>query len=103
MTLPQFISAVLPALVVGIFMAFFNRSQKRRDEEAERHAAARQRESLLSLKMVMSTAKLSYATAVALKRGHANGEVEDGIAAYEEAKREYTDFLNEQASEHLAS
>ena len=83
-------------------MAFFTRAQKRRDEETDRRAAARQRESLLSLEMGMSTAKLAYATAVALRRGHANGEVEEGIRAYNEAKKKYVDFLNEQASEHLA-
>ena len=83
-------------------MAFFTRAQKRRDEEAEKRAAARQKESLLALELNMSTAKLAYATAVALRRGHANGEVEEGIRAYNEAKKKYVDFLNAQANEHLA-
>ena len=82
-------------------MAFFTRAQKRRDEETDERAKARQKESLLALELNMSTAKLSYATAVALKRGHANGEVEEGIKAYNEAKKKYVDFLNEQANEHL--
>jgi hypothetical protein len=102
MTLAQVVSAILPSLVVGVFMAFFNRAQKRRDEETESRAAARQKESLLALELNMSTAKLSYATAVALRRGHANGEVEEGMRAYNEAKKKYVDFLNEQANEHLA-
>ena len=70
--------------------------------KAEKRAAARQKESLLALELNMSTAKLAYATAVALRRGHANGEVEEGIRAYNEAKKKYVDFLNAQASEHLA-
>jgi len=102
LTLAQFGFSVLPSLVVGVFMAFFTRAQKRRDEEAEKRAAARQKESLLALELNMSTAKLAYATAVALRRGHANGEVEEGIRAYNEAKKKYVDFLNAQANEHLA-
>ena len=38
---------------------------------------------------------------MAVKRGYANGEVEEGVEAYEEAKSNYFKFLNEQATEHL--
>ena len=38
---------------------------------------------------------------MALKRGKANGEVEEGIVAYEAARKKYLAFLNEQAAEHL--
>lgn len=49
----------------------------------------------------MATAKMAFSTAVALKRGYANGEVEEGVEAYENAKKRYVDFLNKQATEHL--
>lgn len=94
-------SAVLPSLLVGVAMAFFNRAQKRRDRAAEAHSEARKKESLLALEMQMATAKLAYATAMALKRGKPNGEVEDGIAAYGDARKKYLKFLNEQAADHL--
>lgn len=94
--------AVMPSLIVSVFMACFNRRQKKRDAAAVEHAEARKQESLLSLKLQMATAKLAYATAVALKRGRANGEVEEGIEVYEAAKKEYLAFLNEQATDHLA-
>ena len=38
---------------------------------------------------------------MAIKRGKPNGEVEEAIEAYEEAKTAYYRFLNEQAKEHL--
>ncbi len=50
---------------------------------------------------MMATAKLAYATAVALRRGRANGEVEEGVEAYETARKKYLDFLNRQATEYL--
>lgn len=95
------ILSILPSLIVGVTMALFNRAQSRRDRETEARASARKEESLLALDMQMATAKLSYATAMALKRGYANGEVEDGIASYEAAKKSYFEFLNKQATEHL--
>lgn len=96
------IAAVLPSLVVSIFMVYFNRRQSKRDKDIDERATIRQQESLLSLELQMATAKMSFATAIALKRGYANGEVEDGIKAYEAAKKKYLDFLNQQATTRIA-
>ena len=103
MTAESIFWAVLPALIVGVVLAIFNRKQNKRDKEAEKHAEARKEESLLALDLQMANAKLAYATAMALKRGHANGEVKDGIKAYEQAKKNYFDFMNRQAAEHLTT
>ncbi|MDO4269410.1 MAG: hypothetical protein Q4C72_00655 [Eubacteriales bacterium] len=94
--------SVLPSLLTALCMALFNRTQARRDKETAARAQARKQESLLALGLQMATAKLSYATAMALKRGVANGEVEEGIEAYEQAKASYVAFLNQQAADHLA-
>ncbi len=95
------VSALLPSLIVSLVMAVINRRQKKRERAEDALAEARREESLLHLNLQMATAKLAYATAMALKRGKANGEVEEGVEAYEEAKRAYTAFLNKQATEHL--
>lgn len=101
MDILDLIRLLLPSLVVGIIMALYNRKQSKRDKERDKIEDARRDESLLALELQMATAKLSYATAMALKRGQANGEVEEGIAAYEEAKTKYYAFLNRQAMEHI--
>ena len=49
----------------------------------------------------MATAKLAYANAMAIKRGKPNGEIEDGITAYEAARKAYLAFLNKTATESL--
>lgn len=95
------VPALLPSLIVSLVMAAINRRQKKRDALQDELSEARKEETLLHLNLQMATAKLSYATAMALKRGKANGEVEEGVEAYEEAKHEYYDFLNRQATEHL--
>ena len=102
-----FLSGIV-TLVGGILLATYNRSQKRRDESAakqeertERRAEARKYESLLGLEMQMASAKLSYAVAKAMQDGKTNGEVKEGIAAYEEAKRKYIAFINERAVDSI--
>lgn len=101
MTIEALLAALLPSLCVSIFMALFNKRQKAREKEVDERAEARKKESLLALDMQMATAKLAYATAMALKRGHANGEVEEGISSYQTAREKYLHFLNEQAADHL--
>ena len=99
--LTPLLSAVLPSLVCGVLMAHFNRRQNRKDKEVAARAEARKKESLLALEMNMANAKLSYAVAMAIKRGTPNGEVEEGIEAYNEAKSKYFKFLDEQAIARL--
>lgn len=53
--------------------------------------------------MTNATAKLSYALAMAIKRGSPNGEVEAGIAAYNEAMDKKDKFLQRQTIYKIAS
>ena len=101
MTPETFLWAILPSLCVSIVMVVINARQKKREKEIDARAEARKQESLLSLKLTMATAKMSFAVAMAVKRGHPNGEVEEAIADYEAAKKEYIQFINEQAAERI--
>lgn len=96
-----YLLGLLPTLITGVVLYMVQRKIRIRDEAAEERAATRKRESLLQLKMLMASNKLSFAVAMAVKRGKPNGEVEDAIDIYNEAKDEYYAFLNEQAAEHL--
>lgn len=93
--------AVLPSLLVGVVMLYWQRKQTFRDKEVDARSLARKKEGLLAIEMQMATAKLSYVCAMALKRGQANGEVKDAVEAYEGARGKYLTFLNEQAQEIL--
>lgn len=98
----DFFLKLLPTIVVGIFMAWFNSHQKVREMKTDHQADIRRRECLLQLQMQKATADLSRATAIAMKRGSTNGEVDEGLAAYDAAKISYFSFLNEQAVDHIA-
>lgn len=87
------------------FLQRFVKNSDKKEEEREKKGAerreAQRRESMLLMEMQMATAKLALATAVALKRGHANGEVEEGVKAYEAAHAKYQKFIEEQAAQHI--
>lgn len=94
------ISCITPVLT-GVLLFYWQRKQKEKDKTTEQRASARKKESLLALKLSMANSKLSYACAMAIKRGKPNGEIEEAVEEYEAARRDYYEFLNQQATEHL--
>ena len=90
--LETIIMALLPSLCVSIIMALFNRKQSTRDEAARERETQRSESEGVQLALLVATAKLSYAVAMAWKRGEPNGEVEDGIEQYREAMTAFKRF-----------
>ncbi len=90
--LETIIMALLPSLCVSIIMALYNRKQSKRDEAALEREEQRCESERVKLALLVATAKLSYAVAMAWKRGEPNGEVEDGIEQYREAMMEFKQF-----------
>lgn len=68
-------------------------------EQARRKGAASGRHEKHSeqvqLDLLLATAKLSYAVAMAMKNGHPNGEVEEGVEQYKNAMRSFKKFERE--------
>ena len=52
---------------------------------------------------IHAVGKLTVGVAMALKRGHCNGDVEDGLEAVQKADTEYAAFLESVAVEHLTN
>lgn len=94
----QLLWASAPGILTGIVLAVFSARQRRRDKSQQEVEKARERESLLNINLTFATAQLSYAVAMAVKRGSPNGEVEEGVRAYEKALAEYREFEREQVS-----
>lgn len=88
--------AILPSIVVGIVMALWNKSQKKRDELTEEKERERVKSELLRISLLVASAQLSYAVAMAVKRGKPNGEIEVGIAQYDKAMSKFREFEREQ-------
>lgn len=76
--------------------------EERDRKQAEKEQARVEYENVV-LDVTNANAKLSYALAMAIKRGSPNGEVEAGISAYNEAMQKQTQFLQKQAIYRIAS
>lgn len=89
-----FAGAVVPSLFVGIVLALMNRKADRRYEKEQEQAKERAEAAQIQMEMITASAALSYACAMALKRGEANGEVESAVAEYAMARKRYLDHIN---------
>ena len=96
----------LQAVTVAVIYGLFNRESKKRkkdNENAEKRAKLRAKESLLSMKLMSANNSLALVMARAIRDGKTNGEMEDALIGAEKAQREYYDFVNNIASEHMAA
>lgn len=101
-TLLTAMSTIACAFVAAHFSKIDKRS-KERDAIAEKRAEQRAKEGKLQLSMLDANCKLTVGVAMALKRGHCNGEVEEGLKAVEETQAEYYRFLDGIAIDSLTN
>lgn len=88
---------VIQLIATIIITHFVNKKLKERDDRQDKKEKARVDYENVSLEVNLASAKLSYALAMAIKRGSPNGEVEAGITAYNEAMQKLQTFLRDQA------
>lgn len=88
--------AAAPSFLTGFVLAVFSRRQKTRDAAKEEREENAELSAELQLSLLVAAAQLSYAVAMAVKRGHPNGEVEDGIECYREAMEKFREHERRQ-------
>lgn len=94
----QMFWAVVPGVIVGIVMAVWNKRQKDRENRREEHERQADRGQVLQISLLVASASLSYAVAMAIKRGKPNGEVEEGIRQYNRAMERFREYEREQVA-----
>ena len=94
----QMFWAVVPGIIVGIVMAVWNKRQKDRENRREEHERQADRGQVLQISLLVASASLSYAVAMAIKRGKPNGEVEEGIRQYNRAMERFREYEREQVA-----
>lgn len=87
--------------VVGYKTTKLNQKIEKSNEEMERKAEQRAKESLLNMKLAHANTQLTIGVAMALKNGHANGEIESGLDEVKKASAEYDSFLRDIAISSL--
>lgn len=104
---PEFLGICVSSLatVVCAVIAYQGKLEaktaKEERDRAEKRATRRLQESRLSLKLLNANCALTVGTALAVKRGHANGELDDGLKQVAEAQKEYNDFIQAVALEDV--
>lgn len=92
----QMFWAVVPGIIVGVVMAVWNKRQKDHETRREEHEKQAERGQVLQISLLVASASLSYAVAMAIKRGRPNGEVEEGIKQYNCAMERFREYEREQ-------
>ena len=69
MTWQQIVFGVFQTVILGMAVFYLKRSQEKRDKHATARVDAQKQAELLQLEMIWANNKLSYACAMALKRG----------------------------------
>jgi len=93
--------ATIVCAAIASYTAKAEKQRKEADVRAETLNAQRAKEARLQLSMIAANSKLTVGVAMALKNGHANGEVEEGLQAVNTANAKYTEFLEEVAIDHM--
>ena len=90
-----FFWAVLPSLFVSIVLWFWETRQKKFEKEMDEKEENRNLGELVKLDLIVASASLAYATAMAIKRGRANGEMDSAIEDYEKAMTQFRQYERE--------
>lgn len=104
LTIISTLGVIGAAIVTGFFSVKISKiSQKNNENQklAAERSEQRKKESMLAMKLSSANTKLTVGVAMALKHGRANGEIEEGLKAVEEAQAEYDDFLKSVALQQI--
>lgn len=97
----QILWAALPGIITGLVLAAWNRRQKIRDDTADQREEERKKSEVVKLDLLVATAELTRATAVAVKYGHTNGEMSEGLRKYNEAIEQFREFERDKLAEQV--
>jgi len=90
------IGAIAPGILVGLVLFYWERRQKRSDSDRSAQEEAQIESDLLRLDLEVATAQLSFAVAMAVKRGTPNGEMEEALERYQKAITKFRAFERKQ-------
>ena len=93
MTGMQILTAVLPSLLVGLVLFYWQRKQKERDERKDEIEE-------VTREVNTATMELANATAIAVSEGKCNGELKKARRAYDRAVKHQDELGRKLMAEH---
>lgn len=86
-------------IISGIVLRRIDKMEKRQEKRQDGRDAARKEESVLVISGLKAVGHLSEATALALKRGHVNGEMDTALDYYKDYNDGLSSYLLKQNAE----
>lgn len=82
-------------------MAIWNKRQKAGEQRQREREQNADKGEVLKLSLLVAAAQLSYAVAMAVKRGKPNGEIEVGVQQYNTAMEKFRNYEREMISKGM--
>ncbi len=95
MTLEWLLKLLVEVFIIGGIVSFFERKREKRDKQVDEGEQRRRLGERIQITLILAVAKLSYAVAMAYKRGQPNGEMEEAIVQYKESMSAFKQFERE--------
>lgn len=96
--LSQAFWAVVPSIIVSVVMAIWNKKQKDAENKKKEEEKIVEKGRNLQISLLVATSSLAYAVGMAVKRGHANGELDFAIEEYNKAISDFREYERELVS-----
>ena len=97
----DFFIKLLPAIITGLFLYYWQRAQEKRDRTNTKKDELRDKIEQVDREVNTATMELAYATAVAVECGKTNGELKRAKKAYNAAVQHQTELGQELIKEQV--
>ena len=97
----DFFIKLLPAIITGLFLYYWQRAQEKRDRTNTKKDELRDKIEQVDREINNATMELAYATAVAVECGKTNGELKRAKEAYNAAVQHQTELGQELIKEQV--
>jgi len=91
----------IPSATTGLGFWLLQKSLNKKERKQEEKDKAREKNEVLLIKSVGAAITLGEATALAIRNGKCNGEIDAALSRAKEVMDEQQDFMTEQGVKHL--
>ena len=98
MNIAAIIISIASSIVSGLVIYFLKKYFDKKEAKDNKKEELKRKENILILKSIDAIGKLTYANSIAVRDGKTNGELKEGLKAYNDVKKDMYDYLLEQNS-----
>ena len=96
MNIAAIIISIISSIISGLIIYFLKRYFDKKEAKDNKKEELKKKESILILKSIDAIGKLTYANSIAVRDGKTNGELKEGLKAYNDVKKDMYEYLLEQ-------